>query len=156
MLTFAVGTFLMVAAAHSFVASFPTFRTYSSVLAGFGAVAVFLALEAAQRVGNVWVCIRQDYDLVRADYHAKRGRILRSNRRIEAIEPVLEYVGDLIDKDEAELREVDYCENEETCKEEKRGQETCNMFYFTFQSKTMVIDPTRRLVWVETPYSVLE
>jgi len=48
--------------------------------------------------------IRQDYDLVRADYHAKRGRILRSNRRIEAIEPVLEYVGDLIDKDEAELR----------------------------------------------------
>jgi len=40
----AVGTFLMVAAAHSFVASFPTFRTYSNVLAGFGAVAVFLAL----------------------------------------------------------------------------------------------------------------
>jgi len=56
MLTFAVGTFLMVAAAaHSFVASFPTFRTYSSVLAGFGAVAVFLALEAVQRVGNVWL-----------------------------------------------------------------------------------------------------
>jgi len=53
--TFAVGTFLMVAAAHSFVASFPTFRTYSNILAGFGAVAVFLALEAAQRVGNVWV-----------------------------------------------------------------------------------------------------
>ena len=45
----------MVAAAHSFVASFPTFRTYSNVLAGFGAVAVFLALEAAQRVGNVWL-----------------------------------------------------------------------------------------------------
>jgi len=54
-LTFAVGTFLMVAAAHSFVASFPTFRTYSNVLAGFGAVAVFLALEAVQRVGNVWL-----------------------------------------------------------------------------------------------------
>jgi len=45
----------MVAAAHSFVASFPIFRTYSNVLAGFGAVAVFLALEAAQRVGNVWL-----------------------------------------------------------------------------------------------------
>ena len=44
-------------------------------------------------------------------------------------------MGDLIDKDEAERKEVDYCENEETC----------NMFYFTFQSKTMVINPTRRL-----------
>jgi len=46
---------LMAAAAHSFVASFPTFCTYSNVLTGFGAVAVFLALEAAQRVGNVWL-----------------------------------------------------------------------------------------------------
>ena len=45
----------MVAAAYCFVASFPTFCTYSRVLAGFGAVAVFLALEAAQRVGNVWL-----------------------------------------------------------------------------------------------------
>jgi len=45
----------MVAAAHSFVASFPPFRTYSSVLAGFRAMAVFLAPEAAQRVGNVWI-----------------------------------------------------------------------------------------------------
>ena len=53
--TFAVGTFFMVAAAHSFVASFPTFRTYSNVLAGFGTVAVLLALEAAQKIGNVWL-----------------------------------------------------------------------------------------------------
>ena len=63
MLTFAVGTFLMVAAAHSFVASFPTFRTYSSVLAGFGAVAVFLALEAGEVLEaprhsrSAWFCI---------------------------------------------------------------------------------------------------